>query len=125
MEDIIRGLEEQGPYQNVFLLEMDVMNVLLAEIVRSLKELLLGFAGELTMSDAMDQLKSSLYLDRIPESWRKRAWPSLRNLSTWANDFALRLQQLEDWQNNPADIPKVRPSPSLSLSLPLPLHPHS
>jgi dynein heavy chain len=123
VEDIIRGLEEQGPYQNVFLLEMDVMNVLLAEIVRSLKELLLGFAGELTMSDAMDQLKSSLYLDRIPESWRKRAWPSLRNLSTWANDFALRLQQLEDWQNNPADIPKVRSSPSLSLSLPL--HPHS
>lgn len=39
----IRSLDgEQGPYQNVFLQEMDVMNTLLAEIVRSLKELLLG-----------------------------------------------------------------------------------
>ena len=108
VEDIIRGLEEQGPYQNVFLLEMDVMNNLLTEIIRSLKELQLGFAGELTMSDAMDALKSSLYLDRVPAPWTKRAWPSLRTLTTWGNDFSLRLAQLEEWQNNPADIPKVR-----------------
>lgn len=42
------------------------MNVLLAEIVRSLNELSLGFQGELTMSDAMDSLVESLYLDRVP-----------------------------------------------------------
>ena len=77
------------------------------EIVRSLKELLLGFAGELTMSDAMDTIKTCLYLDRIPPSWQKRAWPSLRPLSSWLTDFNLRLTQLEEWQNNPADIPKV------------------
>jgi len=107
VEDISRSLEEQGPYQNVFMQEMDVMNILLAEIVRSLKELQLGFAGELTMSDAMDALKTSLYLDRVPPAWSKRSWPSLRPLSSWLNDFNLRLAQLEEWQNNPADIPKV------------------
>lgn len=32
----------QGPYQNVFLQEMDVMNTLLAEMARSLRELQLG-----------------------------------------------------------------------------------
>lgn len=41
------------------------MNTLLAEIVRSLKELQLGFAGELTMSDAMEGLMDSLYLDKV------------------------------------------------------------
>jgi dynein heavy chain len=107
VDDIARSLEEQGPYQNVFMQEMDVMNVLLAEIMRSLRELALGFAGELTMSDAMDNLKNSLYLDRIPPTWQKRAWPSMRGLSSWLNDFSLRLTQLEEWQNNPADIPKV------------------
>jgi dynein heavy chain len=107
VEDLTRMLEEQGPYQNVFIQEMDVMNILLAEIVRSLKELQLGFAGELTISDSMESLKSSLYLDRIPLVWQKIAWPSLRPLSSWLNDFSLRLQQLEDWQNNPSDIPKV------------------
>lgn len=43
---------------------MDVMNTLLAEVVRSLKELQLGFAGELTMSDAMEGLMDALYLDK-------------------------------------------------------------
>eukprot|EP00601_Ochromonadales_sp_CCMP2298_P009433 CAMPEP_0173264512 /NCGR_PEP_ID=MMETSP1142-20121109/28018_1 /TAXON_ID=483371 /ORGANISM="non described non described, Strain CCMP2298" /LENGTH=2531 /DNA_ID=CAMNT_0014200063 /DNA_START=20 /DNA_END=7615 /DNA_ORIENTATION=+ len=107
VEDIARSLEEQGPYQNVFMQEMDVMNILLTEVMRSLKELQLGFAGELTMSDAMDALKTSLYLDRVPSAWSKRSWPSMRALSSWLTDFTLRLQQLEEWQNNPAEIPKV------------------
>jgi dynein heavy chain len=67
----------------------------------------LGFAGELTMSDAMDNLKNSLYLDRVPTTWSKRAWPSLRGLTTWLFDMGMRIQQLEDWQNNPSEIPKV------------------
>ena len=41
-EDIARSLDELGPYQNVFIQEMDVHNILLTEIVRSLKELQLG-----------------------------------------------------------------------------------
>lgn len=45
--------------------EMDVMNTLLSEIIRSLKELQLGFAGELTMSDAMESLMDDLYLDKV------------------------------------------------------------
>ena len=106
-EDIARSLEEQGPYQNVFIQEMDVHNNLLSEVIRSLNELKLGFAGELTMSDAMDALKNSLYLDRIPATWQKRAWPSMRALTPWLLDFTLRLAQLEEWQNNPAEIPKV------------------
>lgn len=107
VEDTARGLEEQGPYQNVFLQEMTVMNALLSELMRSLSELKLGFAGELTMSDAMDALKTSLFLDRIPGAWQKRAWPSLRALGAWLIDFNSRLLQLEEWCNNPAEIPKV------------------
>merc|ERR1719440_428781 len=97
VEDVARGLEgDVGPYQNVFMQEMEVMNVLVTEIVRSLKELQLGFAGELTMSDAMENLQDSLYLDRIPASWAKKAWPSLMNLTMWLKNFMDRLQQLED-----------------------------
>ncbi|CAM9107555.1 unnamed protein product [Discosporangium mesarthrocarpum] len=107
VEDIVRSLEEAGPYQNVFMQEMDVMNTLLTEIVRSLKELQLGFAGELTMSDAMEGLMSSLYLDKVPATWSKRAWPSLRPLASWLANFSLRLHQLDEWQNNPMEIPKV------------------
>eukprot|EP00620_Florenciella_sp_RCC1587_P013374 CAMPEP_0182558034 /NCGR_PEP_ID=MMETSP1324-20130603/1743_1 /TAXON_ID=236786 /ORGANISM="Florenciella sp., Strain RCC1587" /LENGTH=2560 /DNA_ID=CAMNT_0024770185 /DNA_START=8 /DNA_END=7690 /DNA_ORIENTATION=+ len=107
VEDLARSLEEQGPYQNVFMQEMEVMNVLVAEIVRSLKELTLGFAGELTMSDMMETLQDSLFLDRIPPAWSKRAWPSLMSLSLWLNNFASRLVQLEEWMGNPMELPKV------------------
>lgn len=111
VDDLIRSLSDGGespnPYQNVFIQEMQVMNNLLTEMVRSLKELLLGFAGELTMSDAMDALKGAIYLDRVPATWSKRSWPSMRGLVSWSVDFNFRLTQLEEWQNNPIDIPKV------------------
>jgi dynein heavy chain len=87
--------------------EMDWMNVLIAEIVRSLKELQLGFAGELTMSDAMEALQDALYLDRVPASWARLAWPSLLSLQMWLVNFGLRLTQLEDWMANPLELPTV------------------
>eukprot|EP00622_Pseudochattonella_farcimen_P000406 FR734892.1.p1 GENE.FR734892.1~~FR734892.1.p1 ORF type:complete len:214 (-),score=24.64 FR734892.1:38-679(-) len=68
---------------------------------------MLGFAGELTMSDGMEALQDALFLDRIPPLWAKRAWPSLMVLSLWLNNFGHRLAQLEDWMGNPTDIPKV------------------
>lgn len=107
LEDIQRSLEEQGPYQNVFLQEIDLINRVLDEMVRSLKELGLGFAGELTMSDSMEALSSSLYLDRVAPSWSKVSWPSKRPMSTWLHDLTHRLLQLDEWTQNPMEIPKV------------------
>lgn len=105
--EIARSLEEAGPYQNVFLQECDQMNVLLTEIIRSLNELQLGFLGELTMSDQMELLQDSLYLDRVPEAWSKRAYPSLRPLASWLTNLETRLNQLDEWTQNPTEIPKV------------------
>lgn len=48
--DDIGSSEERGPFQNVLALECEQMNRLLLEVNRSLVELSLGFAGELTMS---------------------------------------------------------------------------
>lgn len=78
---IFRPLTSLGVTSVFFLLrqEMDVMNTLLAEIVRSLKELQLGFAGELTMSDAMEGLMDALYLDKVCSLlWRRVAHISSR-----------------------------------------------
>lgn len=107
VDDLARSLDDAGPYQNVFMQEMDWMNVLITEIIRSLKELQLGFAGELTMSDAMEALQDALFLDRVPASWAKRAWPSLLGLGLWLNNFSSRLVQLEEWLGNPLELPKV------------------
>jgi dynein heavy chain len=107
VEELVRSLDEIGPYQNVFIQEMDVMNVLLAEIKRSIKELQLGFDGELTMSEPMEDLMMALYLDRVPLTWAKKAWPSMKSLGSWVKNLSDRILQLEEWMNNPSEIPKV------------------
>lgn len=106
VDDIGAG-EERGPFQNVLALECEQMNRLLVEVNRSLIELGMGFAGELTMSDAMDDLMSSLYLNRVPKSWARLAWPSLRSLQSWLHNWSQRIQQLSDWAANPMEVPKV------------------
>jgi dynein heavy chain len=40
-----------------------------------------GFAGELTMSEKMEGLMNAIYMDKLPASWIKLSWPSLRPLS--------------------------------------------
>jgi len=107
VEELVRNLDEMGPYQNVFIQEMDVINALLAEIKRSIKELQLGFAGELTMSESMEDLMMSLYNDNVPATWAKLAWPSMKSLSSWNKNLSDRFFQLEEWMNSPSDIPKV------------------
>merc|ERR1711871_195298 len=107
MEDIDAQLDVKGPFENVFIQECEWMNRLLREMVRSLAELSLGFAGELTMTDAMESLMNSLYMDRVPGTWSKLAYPSKRGLASWLVDLGLRLQQLSDWTANPTSIPKV------------------
>lgn len=67
-----------------------------------------GFAGELTMSDAMDSLMLALYMDKVPDTWARYAWPSMRGLAGWLSNFMARLVQLEEWSSSPTDIPKVK-----------------
>jgi len=99
--------EEKTPFQNVFLQEIAQMQALVVEMVNSLKELGLGFAGELTISDAMDALMMSLYYGTVPTKWGKLSWPSLRSLSAWMTDLQMRIDQLEGWVQNPIEIPLV------------------
>ena len=67
----------------VFLQECERMNALLFEMRRSLIELDLGLKGDLSISEPMEALMNSLYDDKVPETWNKRAWPSLRPLGAW------------------------------------------
>merc|ERR1712072_990837 len=106
LEDIERSLEEKGPYENVFLQECEQMNKLIVEMVRSLLELNLGFAGELTMTDAMEDLMNSLFMDTVPASWAKRAWPSKRPLASWLFDMGQRVAQLQDCVASNLEVPK-------------------
>lgn len=99
--------DERGPYQNVFLQECEYMNNLINEILRSLAEIELSFKGELTMTEKMEQLMDSIFLDKVPASWAKLAFPSTRGLGSWLDNLKHRLDQLSIWKEDPTRVPTV------------------
>nr|CAH8820079.1 unnamed protein product [Trichobilharzia regenti] len=89
--------EERGPYTVVVLQECERMNILINEIRRSLRELRLGLRGELTISGAMDSLMNALFLDQVPSTWERYAYPSLYPLGLWFADLSNRCKELDIW----------------------------
>jgi len=108
-DDVSRAMsdEDKGPYQFVFLQECEYMNGLVYEMVRGLQELQLGFKGELTMSEVMEELANSLFTEKLPMWWVKLGFASTRPLKSWRVNLQDRCLQLEDWINDPLNVPKV------------------
>ena len=55
------------------------------------------FQGELTITTEMEALGNALFMDTMPESWAKRAYPSLYPLGLWFADLVARIKELEAW----------------------------
>lgn len=51
----------------------------------------------MTISGDMEALMESLFMDNVPESWSKLAYPSLLGLAAWFADLCIRLTELENW----------------------------
>ena len=107
IEDIRTKIDDVGPYQNVFLQECEYMNMLLQEIIRSLEECDQGMKGLLTISEKMEQLMYAIALDRVPATWSKLAYPSRRGLASWLDNLMKRIEQLNNWKDDPIAVPKV------------------
>merc|ERR1711956_149754 len=107
-DDVGRSMsdEEKGPYQFVFLQECVYMNGLVAEMVRGLQELALGFKGELTMSPQMEDLANSLFVEKLPYWWVKLGFPSTRPLRSWRRTLQDGCVQLDDVDQQPTEHPK-------------------
>jgi dynein heavy chain len=97
IQELYNRVEKHEPYVSICLQECERMNILVTEIRRSLSELDMGLAGELTMSEAMDRLMMALYVNQVPEGWAKLAYASLRSLIPWWKDLLDRHKQLTDW----------------------------
>ena len=97
IQELYNRIEKHEPYVSICLQECERMNIIMTEIKRSLTELDMGLAGELTISEAMDSLMMSIYVNAVPATWEKLAYFSLRPLITWWKDILDRHKQLVDW----------------------------
>ncbi|KAJ3180788.1 hypothetical protein HDU85_003867 [Gaertneriomyces sp. JEL0708] len=95
--ELMAKVEERTPYISVALQECDRMSTLTTEIRRSLRELQLGLKGDLTITEHMEALMNALFMNLVPVSWEKLAYPSLQPLATWYADLLQRIKELEGW----------------------------
>jgi hypothetical protein len=97
MEISERLLDERTPQQHVFYQECERMNFLTARLRETLTDLRLGLDGALSISPAMQQMADELYMDKVPESWQRVSFMSMRPLSSWFDNYNQRNAQLLDW----------------------------
>ena len=97
LPELMARVEERTPYISVALQECDRMSILTTEIRKSLKELDLGLKGDLTITENMENLMNSIYLNEVPIRWEKYAYPSLQPLASWYADLLIRVKELEMW----------------------------
>ncbi|XP_051008480.1 dynein axonemal heavy chain 11 [Acomys russatus] len=106
MAEIAQKSPDRGPYVLVCFQECERMNSLMREIRASLQQLDLGLKGELTLSPDMEAQLSALSYDRIPDTWKKLAYPSTYGLAQWFNNLLLRCRELDTWTQDLA-LPAV------------------
>ncbi|KAJ3023806.1 hypothetical protein HKX48_000940 [Thoreauomyces humboldtii] len=95
--ELMAKVEERTPYISVAIQECDRMASLTSEIRRSLRELQLGLKGDLTITENMEALMNSIFLNAVPVAWEKLAYPSLQGLALWYADLLQRIKELEGW----------------------------
>lgn len=71
------------------------MNTLIFTIRTSLEDLDAGLKGSLNITDDMEALSNSMFLNLQPDLWVKYAYFSLKDLPSWFDDLLLRIAQLE------------------------------
>ncbi|XP_018352750.1 PREDICTED: dynein heavy chain 9, axonemal-like [Trachymyrmex septentrionalis] len=97
IQDLMNKTEDRTPFVIVALQECERMNILCKELKKSLEELNLGLKGELMISADMEDLQNYLFMESVPPSWTKRAYPSTLGLSSWFTDLLNRIAELTNW----------------------------
>ena len=80
MLDINARAKERTPYIIVCLQECERMNILMFTMKKSLEDLDAGLKGQLNVTDDMETLANSMFLNLQPDLWVKYAYFSLKGL---------------------------------------------
>jgi dynein heavy chain len=81
----------------VLIQELIRFNRLLNVVKVSTLQLRDAISGLITMSAELEKVFNSLFDNKVPEMWNKAAYPSLKPLAQWIDDFISRLNFMQNW----------------------------
>lgn len=72
-------------------------NKLLQTVSSSLVNVDKAIDGLVVMSQDLEVVFNSLFDNKVPDTWHKVSYPSLKPLGSWINDFVERLKFMQKW----------------------------
>ncbi|KAF4320280.1 hypothetical protein JM18_005063 [Phytophthora kernoviae] len=81
----------------VLVQEVQRYNALLRVLQVSLPSLQRALRGMIVMSPELETMATSLFNQKVPPQWEKKAYPSLKALGGWVDDLVERLRFLATW----------------------------
>jgi len=85
------------PLEVVLLQEIERMEGLITRMVGNLGDLKRAIKGEIGMSQALDELGTSMFNAQVPAAWAKIAPSTEKPLGSWMDHFTRRYTQYMDW----------------------------
>jgi dynein heavy chain len=80
----------------VLMQEVIRYNVLLKTMKKSIKTLIKALSGKIVMSEDMEKMSKSLFINQVPQMW-SGTFLSLKPLSSWITDLNDRISFFNNW----------------------------
>ena len=77
--------------------ELFRFNKLLKTVSSTLINVDKAIDGFVVMSQDLELVFNSIFDNKVPDAWHKNAYPSLKPLGSWINDFVDRLKFMQKW----------------------------
>ena len=110
--NMLSSLEEKGPIFIIFMSESERMNLFLSFVRKSLASMIAAVDGRVQFSEQTENTVKDICHNKVPITWQKRSYQSLKPLTLWIQDLGRRAVQLDLWAQD-LSIPLVTWLPGL------------
>lgn len=102
LDDVIsrHPVRYEESMNTVLIQEVIRFNKLLSAMHSSLRDLIKAIKGLVVMSEALELMANSLYVNQVPALWAAKAYPSLKPLGAWVIDLLARVEFIQNWNKN-------------------------
>ncbi|KAJ3275318.1 Dynein heavy chain 1, axonemal [Terramyces sp. JEL0728] len=90
-------IEYKESMSTVLVQEVIRYNKLLTVIHGTIVEMIKALKGLVVLSEPLEMMSNSMFINQVPQAWSSKAYPSLKPLSSWVLDLVQRCEFIQKW----------------------------